>query len=516
MTLSYDIKLKRLCLKGTPAKLIQRFMDDRANPLCIVDHTGEVILGESTQTTRYPIEIEAGKLIGWVYGEPMDAPLLAAFVSYMAQKELESKLLSQETLNKYKELTLLYDLGEKIADCIDLDQLAQLTLSEARSLLPSTADLHLGMLLIDQDTGHLTVCAGQGSLFPVGCTWLSIDGITQQVLNTGNTEIVNEVLSDPRYQACHGTLIDIQAMLCAPLKTRDKIFGVLMVVSQTLINFSAAEAKVLNLLASQIAVAIGRVNMINDRVAQERFQESLKLSQSIQMGMLSTAFPRFNQGSTIDLFAYIQPAREVGGDFYDFFHLDEKTLLIAIGDVSGKGVPAALFMVRVKTLVRVIAKQHAFPDQMMAALNPELCRDNDAMMFVTLFLATLDLETKQLNYSYGGHNPPLHLSKQGIVSLLPGDSGTALGIFEEATFSMESKQLDPGDGLLLYTDGINEAMNIDFEEYGEDRLCHLLTGFAENNAQALVEIVTADVNVFTKGAEQSDDITVLAVQLCRS
>jgi sigma-B regulation protein RsbU (phosphoserine phosphatase) len=231
------------------------------------------------------------------------------------------------------------------------------------------------------------------------------------------------------------------------------------------------------------------------------------------MGMLSTAFPRFTQGSIIDLFAYIQPARDVGGDFYDFFHLDEKTLLIAIGDVSGKGVPAALFMVMVKTLLRAIAKQHQFPDQMMGALNPELCRDNDAMMFVTLFIATLDLDTKQLKYSYGGHNRPVYLSNYGEVSLLPGDPGIALGILDEATFSMESMQLNAGDSLLLYTDGINEAMNINYEQYGDDRLCDLLRGCQDNNAQDLVEIVTADVNVFTKGAEQSDDISLLALQL---
>ena len=513
--MTYEIKLKRLCQKGSSAKLIQRFIDDRQEPLRIIDQAGELIIGESKQTICYPIEIEAGKIIGWVYGKESDAELLAAFISYMAQKELESKLLSQETLSKYKELTLLYELGEKIADCMDIGQLAQLTLDEASLLLPTVKDLQLGMLLTDQEDGHLSVFAGQGELFSVqDVTWV-LDGITQHVLTSGNAEIVNDVLNDSRYKACSGSLVDIQAMLCTPLKTRDKIFGVLNVVSRAPINFSAAEAKVLNLLASQVAVAIGRVNMINDRVVQERYQESLKLSKSIQMGMLSTAFPRFTQGSIIDLFAYIQPARDVGGDFYDFFHLDEKTLLIAIGDVSGKGVPAALFMVMVKTLLRAIAKQHQFPDQMMGALNPELCRDNDAMMFVTLFIATLDLDTKQLKYSYGGHNRPVYLSNYGEVSLLPGDPGIALGILDEATFSMESMQLNAGDSLLLYTDGINEAMNINYEQYGDDRLCDLLRGCQDNNAQNLVEIVTADVSVFTKGAEQSDDISLLALQLSK-
>lgn len=274
-----------------------------------------------------------------------------------------------------------------------------------------------------------------------------------------------------------------------------------------------AEGEIGILAHSFIEMASDIQHSIQERILQQSYQETLKLSQSIQMGMLSTDFPRFSQGSVIDLFAYIQPAREVGGDFYDFFKLNDKTLLLAVADVSGKGVPAALYMVRVKTLVRAMANQHVFPHDMMAALNPELCRDNDAMMFVTVFLATLDLETNLLTYSYGGHNQPLYISREGNVSMLEGDSGTALGIFEEATFTMETLQLNPGDSILLYTDGINEAMNVNYEEYGDDRFCDLFRGTVNKNAQDLVEMISADVSMFTKGAEQSDDITLLALKI---
>jgi len=503
-----EIKLKRLCQRGNAAKLIQRFIADRKHPLGVLDGNGALLLGENNDADRYPIALADDAVLGWVQGEPDDAVLLTAFIVYMAQKELESKLLAQETLSKYKELTLLYELGEKIAACMDIDELARLALDEARLLLPSGPDFQLGILLTEQD--QLAVCAGLGELFPVGEA-LQMDGITRQVLASGNTEIVNHVRQDPRYQACAGSFSEVQAMLCAPLKTRDKTFGVLNVVSRSAVDFSAAEAKVLNLLASQVAVAIGRVHLIRERVAQERLQESLQLSRNIQMGMLPTAFPRLNQGQPIDLYAYMLPAREVGGDFYDFFPLQGNTLLIVIGDVSDKGVPAALFMVMVKTLVRAIAKQHTEPHQILAALNPELCRDNDASMFVTLFLAILDLDTRKLAYSFGGHNPPLYLSRYGIVSMLPGDSGTALGIIDGIGFSSQTLQLNPGDSLLLYTDGISEAMDVDYQAYGEQRLCELVTGLAHDSAQELVETVIADVNSFTTGAEQSDDITLMAV-----
>jgi sigma-B regulation protein RsbU (phosphoserine phosphatase) len=510
-----EIKLKRLCQRGPSAKLIQRFIDHHPGPLAVLDANGDVLLGTANDGERLAIRLDENTPLGWVCGHADDTPLLAAFVTYTAQKELESKLLAQETLSKYKELTLLYELGEKIAACMDIDELAQLALDEAGRLLPSGQDLHLGILLSGETAGQLTVCAGRGAVYQVGDTLQAIDGITQQVLASGNAEIVNDVRQDPRYQAAVGVLTDIEALLCAPLKTRDKTFGVLSVVSRSPVMFSAAEAKVLNLLASQVAIAIGRVHLIHERVAQERLQESLKLSHSIQMGMLSTAFPRFSNGQPIDLFAFMEPAREVSGDFYDFFHLDKDRLLIVIGDVSDKGVPAALFMVMVKTLVRAIAKQYAAPHQMLEALNPELCRDNEASMFVTLFLAVLDLRSYQLTYSFGGHNPPLYISRYGIVSMLAGDSGTALGIIDGIPFTSQTLPLHPGDTLLLYTDGISEAMDVDYQAYGEQRLCDLLTGLAHNNAQELVETIIADVNKFTAGAEQSDDITLLALQIGR-
>ncbi|MDD5277599.1 MAG: SpoIIE family protein phosphatase [Methylovulum sp.] len=509
-----EIKLKRLCQRGNAAALIRQFIAARKHPLAVLDVNGELLLGEPNAAERQPISLAADTTLGWVCGEADDALLLSAFVSYMARKELESKLLAQETLGKYKELTLLYELGEKIAACMDINGLARLALDEAQRLLPSGKDLHLGLLLTNEGQPHLTVCAGQGGLFPVGGE-LQIDGITRQVLASGNTEIVNHVGQDPRYQACAGSLDNIQAMLCAPLTTRDNTFGVLNVVSRRPVDFSAAEAKVLNLLASQVAIAIGRVHLIHERVAQERLQESLQLSRNIQMGMLSTAFPRFCEGEPIDLFAFMEPAREVSGDFYDFFQLNDNTLLLVIGDVSDKGVPAALFMVMVKTLIRAIAKQHAEPHQVLAALNPELCRDNDASMFVTLFLAMLDLDSRQLTYSFGGHNPPLHLSHYGIVSMLPGDSGTALGIIDGIDFSSQTLTLNPGDSLLLYTDGISEAMDVNYQAYGEQRLCDLLTGLNPNNAQELVETIITDVSLFTASAEQSDDITLLALQMER-
>ena len=241
-------------------------------------------------------------------------------------------------------------------------------------------------------------------------------------------------------------------------------------------------------------------------------QESLRLACDIQMGMMSTAFPRFAQKSPVDLYAMIDPAREVGGDFYDFFFLDERTLLIAIGDVSGKGMPAALFMVMVKTMIRAVAAGYGSPREILQAVNPELCRDNDMGMFVTLFLATLNVETGRLVYSYGGHNRPVLLQNDGSAQMVKGETGMALGILDDIEFTQQELILNPGDGVMLYTDGVTEAMNTDDRLFSDQRLLELLQDKPGRNADELVETVITAVRAHVGEAEQSDDITIMAVR----
>lgn len=511
--MSQDIKLNRLCRKGATATLIQGLLADWQEALCILDAEGRAVLGEplAEPAERHPIAWDGGAPLGWVVGGN-HAPSLAALVAYAAQKELEGKLLAQETLGKYKELTLLYDLGEKIAACLDSRELARLALDEARRLLPRGKEVQVDLWLREDGPEGPTLCAGHGDMQPVALALAPLDGVTRQVLTSGTAEIVDQLREDPRYQSEPGDLPEARSLLCAPLKTGDRLFGTLTVAGREPAAFSAAELKVLNLLAAQVAMALGRVHLIQARVAQERLRESLKLARDIQMGMLSTGFPRFASGGPVDLYALMEAAREVSGDFYDFFHVDADTLLIVIGDVSDKGVPAALFMVMTKTLLRAIAKHQRDPARILDALNSELCRDNDSAMFVTLFLATLDLKTGRLAYSFGGHNQPLLLGREGGARFLTGDTGTALGIIEGIPFVEQATVLEPGDGLLLYTDGVSEAMDVDQAIFGDARLCQLMDGQAGRDGQALVDTVIGAVREFAHGAEQSDDITLLALR----
>ena len=249
------------------------------------------------------------------------------------------------------------------------------------------------------------------------------------------------------------------------------------------------------------------------RELEERvLQESLKQARNIQMSMMSTHFPRMKSGSSVDLFAHIEPAREVGGDFYDFFFLDPKTLLVTIADVCDKGMPAALFMVMVKTTIRAFAYEHRSPAAILRSVNPEVCRDNHAMMFATIFLAIMDLETGEVTYANGGHNDPVFMGRDGKTHLINGKSSLALGIMEDTEYEDETLSLDHGEAIVFYTDGVTESMSAEEALYGEERLLELLADDLDSDAESLSGRVLGAVRKHAEGAEQSDDITILALR----
>ncbi len=245
--------------------------------------------------------------------------------------------------------------------------------------------------------------------------------------------------------------------------------------------------------------------------AKEKIESELKIAHGIQQNMIPKVFPPFPDRKELDVYAILNPAREVGGDLYDFFFVDDHQLCFAIGDVSGKGVPAALFMAITRTLLRAKATKGREVNEIVKQMNIELCRDNEDSMFVTFFLAILDLRTGKLAYCNAGHNYPWWLKKEGNVLLGPGQ-GLPLGIFADQEYELGHIQLQAMESLVLYTDGVPEAVNINNDFYSDERLAKLL----ENNKLAAqpdlicLEILE-DTLAFAGEAERSDDITLLAL-----
>ncbi len=247
-------------------------------------------------------------------------------------------------------------------------------------------------------------------------------------------------------------------------------------------------------------------------------QQLLQVARQIQMGLLPRKFPAFSESPQIDIYGMLRPALEVGGDLYDFFRLDEHRICFVIGDVSDKGVPAALFMAMVLTSFEISAMASSGSmARVLRNVNRFLIENNDSQMFVTLFAGVLDLRTGRIDYCDGGHEPPFIVRRETGVEMLEKKGGIALGIFDDFDFQTGTIFLEPGDSLVLYTDGVNEAMNGDRQLFSTPAIADTLRMIRSGNAAVgICESVITSVEAFVKDAPQSDDITLLIVRYCGS
>lgn len=241
----------------------------------------------------------------------------------------------------------------------------------------------------------------------------------------------------------------------------------------------------------------------------------LDVASKIQASVLPRTFPAFPEHDQFDIYASMDPAKEVGGDFYDFFMIDENRLAVVIADVSGKGVPAALFMMSARTMIKNQSFLETDPAKVLMTVNNQLAENNEEGMFVTTFLAVWDLAAKELTFSNGGHNPPYVVRSNGAVEQLAVRPGFVLGGMEGIRYRNQSISLGVDDKLLLYTDGVTEAVNPGFELFAESRLEKVLEHTELLSPKECIEKILAALNEFADGAEQADDITMVVLKICR-
>ena len=239
------------------------------------------------------------------------------------------------------------------------------------------------------------------------------------------------------------------------------------------------------------------------------------MARAIQANALPSVFPPYpNLRDVIDIHALMRPAREVGGDFYDFFFTGPGKLALVIADVSGKGVPAALFMMRAKATLQGLLRSGLSLVEALDRTNRRLVEQNDANMFVTAWVGVVDLASGAVEWVSAGHDSPVLKRADGSVAHLEEDAGPSLGMIAGAAYRARTLTLAAGDGLVLYTDGVTEARNAAREFYGAERLAATLKGLiGAKDAGAVIDGIVRDVDAFADGLEQADDITLLAFKL---
>jgi serine phosphatase RsbU (regulator of sigma subunit)/HAMP domain-containing protein len=246
--------------------------------------------------------------------------------------------------------------------------------------------------------------------------------------------------------------------------------------------------------------------------AKERIESELRIARDIQMGTLPKIFPPFPDRSEFEIYATLEPAREVGGDLYDFFFIDNDHLCFAVGDVSGKGVPAALFMAISKTLVKMKATEGLMSDEVLSRVNQDLSVDNPSLMFVTLFLGILNIRTGELDYSNAGHEPPYVIRANGDIEPLELTDGVMLGVENDFVYHSGRIVLKQGETIFVYTDGVTEAMDNDDQLFSDARVQQTLARLKEKEIKDILHGVRSEIEAFTEGTPQSDDITMLALK----
>ncbi len=246
--------------------------------------------------------------------------------------------------------------------------------------------------------------------------------------------------------------------------------------------------------------------------AAARIDKELEFAKTIQHSSLPALFPAHPSRDDFDIFADMITAKEVGGDFYDFYLLGENRLAFLIADVSGKGIPAAMFMMTAKTLIKSQAESGTDVSDVFTAANAKLCDNNEAGMFVTAWMGIIDLETGLVSFANAGHNPPLVKRGDGAYEYLKSRAGFVLAGMEGIKYRVNELALTPGDKIFLYTDGVTEATDLNDELYGEDRLINVLNANISADAQALCALVKSDVDAFVGEAPQFDDITMLCLE----
>ncbi len=324
--------------------------------LAVEGPDGELLLGErgGGAGPRCPVTHD-GEHLGWVSGND-HAAAVASLLGHLAAREAERKTLASEVLHLYREVNLIYSFSEKLASTLDLDTVAALTLDQARHLITATDG---AVMLLDEATGRPQPVATFGEVYSSAGGGAWADGVFAAILASGQGEIVNDAEADPRHvRNGHA----IASLICTPLKVGERVTGLIALSNSTPVTYAAADLKLVNTLALQTASALENARLFErtvqaalDRERLAALHKELEVASQIQRAIVPSRFPPFPDRTEFAVHASMTPAKAVGGDFFDFFLIDADRLGVVIADVSGKGVPSALFMAVCRTLIKSTA-----------------------------------------------------------------------------------------------------------------------------------------------------------------
>jgi sigma-B regulation protein RsbU (phosphoserine phosphatase) len=432
----------------------------------------------------------------------------------MAEQVTAAKDLHRE-VSVTDKLRLLLDITKKISRSLDLQEVINLVMDTLGTLLPYDA---AGIYIIQ---GHKEVAeesaATQAAVYRAEAVrGYDIDdlvelrlkmgeGIIGFVATTGDPVISPDVKNDPRYVNARQ---ETRSEMVAPIISNDEVIGVFDLESDQCNAYTPDDLQVLMLLASQVAIIIEKVMLHEQLVEKKRLEGQLEVARQVQLELLPAADPNLEG---FDISAYNFPTEEVSGDYYDWVRIYDDQIGLVIADVSGKGMPAALLMAFLRASLRAAIHIGYAPHISMAKVNYLLWESIERNQFVTAFYGVLDASNKTLAYTNAGHNPPLVLDKDGNTRFIER-GGLPLGMFRDTRYYEYYMSIEPGQMIVLYTDGVTEAVNAKGEEFGRERLARAVCDARALSARELISQLRRDVIEWTGGIGADDDITFFVIK----
>ncbi|MCW5980186.1 MAG: SpoIIE family protein phosphatase [Bryobacteraceae bacterium] len=357
------------------------------------------------------------------------------------------------------------------------------------------------LVLEDKDDPELTVAASRGGEFRISTA------IRDRVLNERSSLLIGDVMSDEALRLRQSIVRQgVHSLMAAPLQTDERVMGIIYVDSPVLWRqFTADDLNLLTIMANVAALRIERERLAAADEARRVLESELERAAEIQRQLLPREAPDV---PGLDLAGYNRPCLTVGGDYYDFMQRPDGRVVVALGDVAGKGMSAALLMVNLQVRVQMLAEHPATPAAMVTQLNRAMAGSCPANRFVTFVLCQIDPFNWQLAYCNAGHNPPFMISSDGRIRKLDG-GGLVLGVFPGIAYEERIEDFQPGDMVALYSDGVTEAVNPDGEEFGEDRFLEILLRNRHRSAGEVMEAINRSLDDFCGPAASVDDITLV-------
>lgn len=453
-----------------------------------------IIYGEGKKliTDLFGIRIPILEILFIILALLFFQPILSSF------EKLIEKLFMRDRMD-YR--NVLKELSQEIITTLDIFKLRQKMISTLKQVM----SLEIAELFLSDNDGNLIIPGNEQDI------WLNSDDSCIQILKQeknpiGFDELSVRVVNDSELEKLRA----LGAYLLIPFVYREKLIGILVLgekISKT--NFSTEDMTILSVLSNHASIAIENARLHQEMIEKQHMKEELGFAKEIQKNLLPN--PTFTN-DFFDLAGYNLPSKEVGGDYYDFIPLGEGKTGIAIGDISGKGIPAAILMSNLQAALRISAAKTTIPQDVMRQVNIHITQTTSSEKFATFFYSIYDSRNRILEYTNAGHNFPILCDHEGSTTLLQ-EGGLIIGVMEGALYKTDRVSLKVNDFLVLYTDGITEALNPHDEEFGESRLVQTIQKSKHLSANSIIDSILEAVVDFSQGYMQTDDLTLVVLKV---